>query len=606
MTPCHGNDSLVMKRLLTAPTKCRTGRPVRQQASAMPITPLRQRQPTLPGLCPVAQASAQFAGAGIEERGAIFTKREVVDFILDLAGYTADKPLSRFRVLEPSFGGGDFLIPIVERLLDAYIASAESASRAATDLRHAVRAVEVHRGSIDAVKRKLADLLINRGVDARDANDLLAAWLIEGDFLLVDLPDDFTHVVGNPPYVRQELVADALMAEYRARYSTIFDRADIYIPFIERSLSSLQQGGTLAFICADRWMKNRYGGPLRDMVSNGFHLAAYVDMVDTPAFHSEVIAYPAITVITRSKAGSTRVAHRPEIDATTLKGLAAAIMADAVPPDSGVIEVGGVANGSEPWILNSFDQLAVVRRLEAEFPVIEEAGCRIGIGVATGADKVYVGRYDDLPVESSRKLPLVMTKDIESGVVNWRGLGVINPFADDGSPVRLSDYPRLAGYLNRNADAIRGRNVAKRNPGAWFRTIDRIYPELTTQPKLLIPDIKGEAHVVYEEGKLYPHHNLYFITSDEWDLRALQAVLRSGIAKLFVSTYSTQMRGGYLRFQAQYLRRIRLPKWADVPKAVRSALTRAAKAGDVDACNNATFELYRLTAEERATLGGQR
>ena len=47
-------------------------------------------QPAFPGLCPVTEAVEKMASdGGIEERGAIFTKREVVDFILDLTGYTA-------------------------------------------------------------------------------------------------------------------------------------------------------------------------------------------------------------------------------------------------------------------------------------------------------------------------------------------------------------------------------------------------------------------------------------------------------------------------------------------------------------------------------------
>jgi hypothetical protein len=57
---------------------------------------------------------------GVEARGVVFTRREVVDFILDLAGYTPDKPLHEMRLLEPSFGGGDFLLPAVERLLAAW------------------------------------------------------------------------------------------------------------------------------------------------------------------------------------------------------------------------------------------------------------------------------------------------------------------------------------------------------------------------------------------------------------------------------------------------------------------------------------------------------
>lgn len=551
-----------------------------------------------------SEAANLFGQGSMEERGAVFTKSEVVEFILDLAGYTVDQPLHRFRLLEPSFGDGDFLLVIVERLLTAYSMQVSDRSRVTEDLANAICAVEIHPASVKGARTTLFDLLKERGILTVDAHRLLDAWIIEGDFLLVELPHKFTHAIGNPPYVRQELIPDTLMAEYRARYTTIYDRADLYVPFIERCLNSLVPGGTLGFICADRWMKNKYGGPLRAMVASEYHLAYYVDMVDTSAFYSKVIAYPAITIIKREKQGSTRIAHRPEIDRNSLSKLAQAMRAETVLQGCGVVEVMGVVKEQEPWILQSFDQLAVVRRLEAEFPALEDAGCKVGIGVATGADRVFIGPFDSLDVEPDRKLPLVKTKDIKSGNVEWCGLGVINPFEDDGTLVKLADYPRLARYFERHIDAIRKRNCAKKNPKGWYRTIDRIHPDLMRRPKLLIPDIKGEAQIVYEDGKLYPHHNLYFITSDEWDLKALQAVLRSGIAKLFVSIYSTHMRGGYLRFQAQYLRRIRLPHWKDVPEKVRKTLVEVANAGDVEACNRAAFALYRLTPEERAAIGG--
>ena len=82
------------------------------------------------------------------------------------------------------------------------------------------------------------------------------------------------------------------------------------------------------------------------------------------------------------------------------------------------------------------------------------------------------------------------------------------------------------------------------------------------------------------------------------------AALRSGIARLFISTYSTRMRGGYLRFQAQYLRRIRLPLWKDVPAGLKKELIAAAERDDTAACNKAVFKLYRLSAAERAAIGG--
>lgn len=569
----------------------------------MNTRPNKAKQLSLP-ILDFSEAVHRLAQSSVEERGAVFTKRVVVEFILDLAGYTTDRPLHRFRLLEPSFGDGSFLSVVVERLLIAYTKQTSDHARIVEDLSDAIRAVEVHHASMENTRTKVHELFRAHRISEPDAQRLLAAWFIEGDFLLVELPHSFTHAVGNPPYVRQELIPDALLTEYRTRYDTIYDRADLYVPFIERCLTSLEPGGSLGFICADRWMKNKYGGPLRAMVTDDYHLAYYVDMVDTPAFDSEVSAYPAITIIKRETPGPTRIAHRPQIDPEALSTLAQTMQADTLPEGSGVLETVVVAQDQAPWILQSLDQLAVIRRLEAEFPTLEEAGCKVGIGVATGADAVFIGPFESLDVEPSRKLPLVMTKDIEDGTVRWRGLGVINPFEEDGSLVRLVNYPKLAHYFKLHAEAIRNRNCAKKNPKSWYRTIDRIYPDLMHRPKLLIPDIKGEAHIVYEDGHLYPHHNLYFITTKEWDLKALQAVLRSGIAKLFVSLYSTQMRGGYLRFQAQYLRRIRLPRWNDIPEAIRKALVDAANTGDVEACNRAAFNLYQLTPVEQVSIEG--
>ena len=263
-------------------------------------------------LLDAAESLCPFADRSAEERGGVFTRREVVDFILDLVNYTTDQPLHQFRLIEPAFGNGGFLLPVVERLLTAYQAQVQDRSAIVGNLSAAIRAVEVHGDSIDRTRARLLRTLRQHGVSTESANQLLDSWMIEGDFLLVDLPQTFTHAVGNPPYVRQELIPDALMAEYRARYRTIYDRADLYVPFIERCLTRLELGGALGFICADRWMKNKYGAPLRALVAGQYHLACYVDMVDTPAFDTEVSAYPAITLIKRERPAPPALRTAPD------------------------------------------------------------------------------------------------------------------------------------------------------------------------------------------------------------------------------------------------------------------------------------------------------
>lgn len=553
----------------------------------------------------IAAALATLSARGDgEARGAVFTRAEVVEFILDLVGYTVDQPLHQRRLLEPSCGGGDFLLPAVDRLLAAWWVSGgtEDTSEA---LGNAIRAVELHHETFAATRQKLSDKLMAAGLARPTVDALLDRWLVQGDFLLESITGEFDFVVGNPPYVRQELIPAPLLAVYRERYRTLYDRADLYIPFIERSLHLLALSGCLGFICADRWMKNRYGGPLRQLVAEEFHLKIYVDMVDTPAFHSEVSAYPAITVIARETPGPTRIAHRPQLERVTLATLAQQLRSGESSGWEGTVrEVSCIPLRDEPWLFEATEQTALLRRLEVAFPTLEEAGCKVGIGVATGADQAFIGDYDTLDVEEDRKLPLATTRDIQSGAVQWQGLGVINPFNDEGGLVDLRDYPRLNRYLEARREVIVNRHCARKNPGNWYRTIDRITPSLAKTPKLLIPDIKGAAHIVFEPGQLYPHHNLYHVTSTHWDLHALQAVLLSDVTRLLVAAYSTRMRGGYLRFQAQYLRRIRIPHWTDVPDPLRQELREAAFRRDFSACNRAAHKLFGLSCEELSLLEG--
>lgn len=93
------------------------------------------------------------------------------------------------------------------------------------------------------------------------------------------------------------------------------------------------------------------------------------------------------------------------------------------------------------------------------------------------------------------------------------------------------------------------------------------------------------------------------MVSDEWELKALQAVLLSKLTRL-LSRPIRRRCGGFLRFQAQYLRRIRLPRWESVPNALRARLAEAAEALDLPACDEAVSELYGLTPEEKKIIKG--
>lgn len=103
---------------------------------------------------------------------------------------------------------------------------------------NAIRAVELHKQTFGATREKVVSHLRSCGFSFSTATELADQWLVQGDFLLESITGSFDYIFGNPPYIRQELIPEALLAEYRHRFSTLYDRADLYVPFIERSLRS--------------------------------------------------------------------------------------------------------------------------------------------------------------------------------------------------------------------------------------------------------------------------------------------------------------------------------------------------------------------------------
>ena len=130
-----------------------------------------------------------------EVHGVVLTRPQVVNLILDLAGYDDTRDLSVTRLLEPSVGQGAFLIPAVERLL----ASCARWHRDPRTLEWAILAFDIDPAHVAISRANVAAALRKGGLTDREALRLALAWIVEGDFLLAPLTRTFDFVIGNPP-----------------------------------------------------------------------------------------------------------------------------------------------------------------------------------------------------------------------------------------------------------------------------------------------------------------------------------------------------------------------------------------------------------------------
>lgn len=527
--------------------------------------------------------------------GQIFTRRWVAETLLDLSGYTVSQPLEAMTVVEPAAGEGAFLAPILQRLLDRALGRGIPLQA----LRDAVRAYELDRRKAALSRQLCVEALELAGMEPQAAETMAGHWIVEQDYLLATDTAPVDIVVGNPPYIRYDDLSPGQFARYQTKWQTLAGRGDIYVGFWERALTSLKPGGRVAFICADRWMRNSYGSRLRELVGECFGVRVVWSMHDVDAFQCKVSSYPAITVIANEPQGAVAVAETTaEFGARSARELSRWSLGRGRRQEG----LGYRANrlsqwykGSGLWPTGSPERLTLLDSL-SKMPTIEESGVTVGIGLASGADTTYI--VDTAPVEPDRLLPMATRLSLTPEGLVWAGEHLVNPWGPDGSLVSLADYPRLEQYL-RNAAGVSSRHVAKKNPSRWYRTIDRVIPGLAERPKLVIPDMRSQVQPYLDEQGLYPHHNLYWMTSDVWDLRVLGGLLMSEIAQAFVETHCVRMRGGTLRLQAQYLRMIRLPHPDTIAQDVAHALSAAFAVRNRALASTAARVAYGLESEKK-------
>ncbi len=497
------------------------------------------------------------------KHGTVYTKETVVEFMLGMVLQGSSSLLNKI-IVEPSAGDGSFAIPIVKRIIEEVGDDADRLKKELSNL----YLYEIDPDVIDQLKNNLLDILPD--------NELLDSINIEeGDYLLLNVPVADI-IIGNPPYVRFDNIPRDKKEYYKRLFFTFTGRADIYVPFIEKSLKSLSSTGSVVFICADRWINNRYGSKLRKFIKNNFQFEHFIKFSDFNPFREEVIAYPSVFQLSGEKRNDeiciTEVSSEDQLK---------------VPFSSSINKTVYFNTQAEV----EYDNYSLyLSKIEAE-------GFKIGIGVATGADRIFITRNPEL-VEEECLIPLVMRKDLTSEGINWQSNYLINTYDKNGRTlVDIKKYPLLDKYLTENEETLRKRHVAKRNKDNWFKMIDPIKPELQNSPKLLIPDISRKRNIVLDEGGFYPHHNLYYITSNcTEDLLVLRSLLLSDLVIKQVEEKGTVMNGGALRWQAQTLRKLYIPSLISISPGDRHLLISSYQSGNFDEINRITSTLFSQTA----------
>ena len=220
--------------------------------------------------------------------GQFLTPSDIARRLVDSLTFTRDD-----TVLEPSFGDGSFLLPLIEKFLPLY--DGPIPERLDRILTRNVYGVEC---DLNLYERCLADIGWRWGYCPAQHNLLCA------DFFRVPLAVTFDSVIGNPPFggTIDPALQDRLDRELGWR-NGLKIKKETYAFFIVKCLDLLKRGGSLRFICSDTFLTiNTMQGLRRLLLESGQPTVTRLDVFSEETKYAMVVldlvkSGPAPTVV---------------------------------------------------------------------------------------------------------------------------------------------------------------------------------------------------------------------------------------------------------------------------------------------------------------------
>ena len=241
----------------------------------------------------------------------------------------------------------------------------------------------------------------------------------------------FDVVVGNPPYVRQEVLGP--FKPYLAqRYATWHGVADLYVYFYERGLELLAPGGKLSYIVTNKWLRAGYGEPLRRFFTERAEVEEILDFGHAPIFE-DADTFPCIIVAHPRPAVPDAAGDPPQVLVCPVpRDRSAELPLDLYVHEHGYPVPWG-RYSAEPWSLEPPEVDALMGKIRGRgVPLAEFVGAKPMYGIKTGLNEAFliddVTRADlirDDPGCAEIIKPYLRGQDIKRWVPDWQGLWMI-------------------------------------------------------------------------------------------------------------------------------------------------------------------------------------
>ncbi|MBD2546266.1 Eco57I restriction-modification methylase domain-containing protein [Planktothricoides raciborskii] len=473
-----------------------------------------------------------------------------------------DEVLKQTRVIDPACGSGAFLIAAFEYLLREYervnqaLASLEIGGkkdaeivgqRSLFDLNRTILnqnlyGVDLSPESVEITKlslwlktaekgKTLTDLdgnikVGNSLVDDPEVAERAFNW--QAEFPEVFADGGFDVAIGNPPYVRQELLSP-IKPYLQKKYQSYDGVADLYAYFYEQGLNILKPGGVLSYIVTNKWLRAGYGEALRRFFVENSVFEEIVDFGHAPIFE-DADTFPCIVGLRKRLDPQGSGEKYVQVCPVPREKLADINLTQYVQQES--YPVAWSRFSADAWSLERPEVEALMEKiLRVGIPLKEFAGVKPYRGILTGFNEAFLidettkNRLVKADPKSAEVIkPFLRGRDIKRWSPDWQNLWLI--FTKRG--IDIDAYPAVKAHLSQYRKKLEPRpkdwhtnqdgEWLGRKTGSyqWYEIQDAVdYWQMFEQPKIIYQEINTFPAYAIDTQGYFANNKVFLIAKYE-------------------------------------------------------------------------------------------
>ena len=428
----------------------------------------------------------------------------------------------------------------------------------------------------------------------------------------------FDCVIGNPPYIQLQKMGTDADALQKMNYETYERTGDIYCLFYEMGMKLLKSGALLSFITSNKWMRANYGKSLREHLSSKYNPTLLIDFANNKIFDSATVL---VNILSLEKCGN----QGHTISCSVEDGFDVSKLSDYVQTH---IQVSSFKT-DDTWSILSEIELSIKRKVEDAGVPLKNWNVEMYRGILTGYNDAFIitsekreeilsNCADDSERERTAEIirPILRGRDIKRYCYEWAELYIIATFPS--RQYDIDNYPTLKEFLlsfgierleqTGKEDIIDGEIVKarKKTNNKWFETQDSIsYWDEFSKPKIIYPNMTKFLPFAYDTSGLVTNQKCFIITGKR--LAFLTAFLNSSLFKFCFADKFPELQGRTRELSKIFMDEIPVMEVNDDDEfrfvMLVEATQRNISKEKLLEIDNAIFDLYKLTKEEKEHIG---